>query len=106
MKKRIKKKLENRLYNFHYYDFKSKDKTMEDMITELKIIIQKRRNNVLLTEAEVDVIKDFCFDVVYIPVSWEHIPHIHRRTVRNLYAINYLLDGGIICEQKNKEETT
>ena len=106
MKKRIKKKLENRLYNFHYSDFKSKDRMMEDMITELKIIIQDRRDNVPLTEVEVDTIKDFCFGVVYIPVSWEHIPHIHRRTIRNLYVMNYLLDGGIICEQKNKEETT
>lgn len=105
MNKRIKKKLENRLYNFHYSDFKSKYRTTEDMITELKMIIQERRNNVPLTEVEVGAIKDFCFDVVYIPVSWEHIPHIHRRTARNLYAIIYLLDGGIICEQKNKKET-
>ena len=104
MKKRTKKKLEKRLYNFHYSDFKNKGKTLKQMIRECKKLIRDRRNQLCLTKYEDNVIEDFCFDVVFIPESWSRIPHIRRRTMRNLYAVNYLLDGGIIDEQENKEE--
>ena len=107
MKKRIKKKLENRLYNFHYSDFKSKDRMMEDMIVEWKRIIPERRNNTPLNKAEIDVIEQFCFNVVYLgDVYFYRIPHINRRNMKYLELMNYLLDGGIINEQENKEETT